>query len=319
LSALHFAPSVAASLLTLYLAYKGAKGHKFLAYGMAGLAILGLIGFITGDLGQLSSLSFHSGHALIGLISLIASLAVFFTRGKDGKSHCFVGRIAGVFALVSLVMGSMILVGVVPGTPTQAAIPIQIPTPSSLPEVEATRFMDTTLTPIKQQGNNAIEGTQFIDRGSYRLTVTGLVEKDLTLAYTDLLKLPAYSELVYMPCVEGWGFYAKWTGFRVSDLLDKAAVSGGDYVVFHCSDGYTTGLPLSYLIDNHTLLAYGLNDVTLPPERGFPLQLVGDGKYGYKWAKWIVEVEVVKGEVRGYWESRGYINSGDVGSFPFGP
>jgi len=320
LSALHFAPSAAASLLTLYLAYKGGDGgHKILAYGMAGLAILGLIGFVTGDLSQLSSLSFHSAHALIGLISLVSSIAAFFTRGKDGKSHCSVGRIAGVLALVSLAMGSMILIGVVPGTPTQAAIPIQIPTSSSLPEVEATRFMDTILTPIRQQGNNAIEGTQFIDRGSYRLAVTGLVEKDLTLTYTDLLKLPAYSELVYMPCVEGWGFYAKWTGFRVSDMLDKAVVRGGDYVVFHCADGYTTGLPLSYLIDNHTLLAYGLNDITLPPERGFPLQLAGDSKYGYKWAKWIVEVEVVKGEVRGYWESRGYINSGDVGSFPFGP
>jgi DMSO/TMAO reductase YedYZ molybdopterin-dependent catalytic subunit len=122
-----------------------------------------------------------------------------------------------------------------------------------------------------------------------------------------------------MPCVEGWGFYAKWTGFRVSDLLDAAGViKGGDYIVFYCSDGYSTGLPLNYLIDKHTLLAYGLNDMTLPADRGFPLQLVAESKYGYKWAKWIVRIEVVKGEVKGYWESRGYSNSGDEGSFPFG-
>ena len=37
------------------------------------------------------------------------------------------------------------------------------------------------------------------------------------------------------------------------------------------------------------MMAYELNDVTLPPERGFPLQLVAEGKYGYKWAKWIVD------------------------------
>jgi len=42
-----------------------------------------------------------------------------------------------------------------------------------------------------------------------------------------------------------------------------------------------------------------LNDVTLPPARGFPLQLVAESKYGYKWAKWVVRIEVVKGEVKG--------------------
>jgi DMSO/TMAO reductase YedYZ molybdopterin-dependent catalytic subunit len=215
-------------------------------------------------------------------------------------------------------MGVMILTGLVPIT-SSGSTSIQVPVASVLPEIEAGVFQGVTLTPISQQGNNAIEGTQVIDRDSYRLVITGLVERNITLTYSDLLTRPAYSSVVYMPCVEGWGFYAKWTGFRVSDLLDAAGVTkGGDYIVFYCSDGYSTGLPLNYLIDKHTLLAYGLNDMTLPADRGFPLQLVAESKYGYKWAKWIVRIEVVKGEVKGYWESRGYSNSGDEGSFPFG-
>jgi DMSO/TMAO reductase YedYZ molybdopterin-dependent catalytic subunit len=65
-------------------------------------------------------------------------------------------------------------------------------------------------------------------------------------------------------------------------------------------------------------MAYGINDVTLPDDRGFPLQVVAIDKYGYKWAKWVTEVEVVDEVVAGFWESRGYSNNADVGGFPYG-
>jgi DMSO/TMAO reductase YedYZ molybdopterin-dependent catalytic subunit len=188
-----------------------------------------------------------------------------------------------------------------------------------LPEVEAREFQGQELKPLSQQGNNAIQGTQYINRSTYRLVVTGLVEKELNMSYDELLALPAYAETVYMPCVEGWGFYAKWTGFRVIDLLNLSGLKpGASYVVFYSSDGYSTGLPLYYLQDNRIMLAYGINDLTLPPERGFPFQLVAKSRYGYKWGKWITKIEVMDKEVRGYWESRGYSNSARVGELPFG-
>jgi DMSO/TMAO reductase YedYZ molybdopterin-dependent catalytic subunit len=134
------------------------------------------------------------------------------------------------------------------------------------------------------------------------------------MSYDELLALPAYSEASYMPCVEGWGFMAKWTGFRISDLLDKAGLKlSAAYVVFYSSDGYSTGLPLSYIKEKNVLMAYGINDVTLPAERGFPFQVVADSKYGYKWAKWVVAIDVVSTEQFGYWESRGYNDAADVG------
>jgi DMSO/TMAO reductase YedYZ molybdopterin-dependent catalytic subunit len=128
-----------------------------------------------------------------------------------------------------------------------------------------------------------------------------------------------FGVLVRMNCVEGWGFDAKWTGFRVVDLLDEAGLRPeASYVVFHSADGYSSGLDLDYLRDESILMAYWINDVTLPPERGFPLQVVAKGKYGYKWAKWVTEIEVVAEERQGFWESRGYSNSANVGDFPFG-
>lgn len=188
------------------------------------------------------------------------------------------------------------------------------PASSVLPEIEATEFNGIDLVAIKDQGNNAIIGTRHIDRKSYRLEVTGLVENPLSMSYDELLRLPMVSEAVYMPCIEGWGFMAKWTGFKVADLLDMAGVkSEGTYVMFYSDDGYSTGDPLSFIRDNDIILAFGLNDVTLPDDRGFPFQLVAKSKYGYKWAKWITKIEVLDHEELGYWEQRGYSNSADVG------
>jgi len=61
------------------------------------------------------------------------------------------------------------------------------------------------------------------------------------------------------------------------------------------------------------MIAYKMNTVTIPPERGFPFQLVAEGKYGYKWAKWITRIEVSDDtNFRGYWESYGYDNVADL-------
>ena len=43
-------------------------------------------------------------------------------------------------------------------------------------EAAATEYMGSKLTPIGQQRNNALKGTQNIDRATYKLTVDGLVD-----------------------------------------------------------------------------------------------------------------------------------------------
>ena len=67
----------------------------------------------------------------------------------------------------------------------------------------------------------------------------------------------------------------------MSDLFKKAGIiDNASTVIFYSSDGYSTSLDLNYLLQNNIILAYKLNDVTLPPDRGFPLQLVAESKYG---------------------------------------
>ena len=320
LSILHWVPSAIAAVCTILLAVVKRKNHhRALSYSMVFFASMGLLDYISQGNFTLFILDLHVIHSWIGLSALLLSVFNFVSRVLLGgkRYHCVTGYAGVAMSLLALSLGVTLLLGT--GTSSSFSQTDQVPAVNVLPEVEADEFQGVPLTQLSAQRNNAIQGTQYIDRESYRLHVTGLVENELNVTYEQLLSLPAYSQVVYMPCVEGWGFHAKWTGFRIADLLELARLRpNATYVVFHSSDGYSTGLPLDYLINRNVLMAYGINDVTLPADRGFPLQVVAIDKYGYKWAKWVTEVEVVDNVVAGFWESRGYSNSADVGSFPYG-
>ena len=90
-------------------------------------------------------------------------------------------------------------------------------------------------------------------------------------------------------------------------------------VIFYAADGYSTSLPLDYIKDRDIILAYSMNGVILPAERGFPFQLVAEDRWGYKWIKWVTGIEVSDDPAyRGYWEKRGYSQTGDLQKSFFG-
>lgn len=186
---------------------------------------------------------------------------------------------------------------------------------------EATEFQGVKLTPISEQGNNAIKGTQFIDEASYILTVDGLVDNPMTLTYADLLAYSQESWLMDLNCVEGWSFTAKWTGPELNSIFNTAEVGPeAKIAIFYTTDipeGYSS-LDLDYIRDNNIIIALKLNDIILPAERGFPFQVVAKSKYGYKWAKWVTRIELSSDtDFRGFWETAGYNNEADVGGPEF--
>jgi DMSO/TMAO reductase YedYZ molybdopterin-dependent catalytic subunit len=322
-SPLHYIPSALAALLTIALVLKVGRGsHRDLGLALILSAVIGFLGYLSRGELRFYPLDYHTVHSWLGLAAFVLSLYVVASARvgtKKSKRHCYPGYAAVFLATTSLLTGLILLSG---QELLQQEIPLQAvqeKDSSSLPELEARKFQGINLTPLNQQRNNAIRGTQYIDRSTYRLNITGSVEKEVSLNYDEILELPAYSEVVYMPCVEGWGFYAKWTGVRVTDLLDLSGLKPeAKYIIFETTEGYSTSLPLDYLQDNQILLAYGINDLTLPADRGFPFQLVAKDRYGYKWAKWITKIEATDVDKRGYWESRGYSNRAVVGEPPFG-
>jgi len=190
------------------------------------------------------------------------------------------------------------------------------PTLEELKAVEVREYNGADLSSIVAFRENSIKGPQFIDMDSYTLKVTGLVDTPLEYAYDDVVDdHQDYEKVVTLHCVEGWRVTILWEGVLVEDLIEEAGVSpDAKVVIFHAYDGYTTSLPLEYLEDNDIMMAYEMNGVALPPERGAPFQLVAESKWGYKWIKWITEIELSDDtSYEGYWESRGYSNTGDLG------
>ncbi len=154
----------------------------------------------------------------------------------------------------------------------------------------------------------------------WRLEVGGLVARPMRLSLKELRTLPARTQITRHDCVEGWSAIAKWRGARLGALLDRAGpLPEARYVVFYCfdtmdsgGDKYYESIDFEDAYHPQTLLAYDWNDEPLPIPYGAPLRLRVERQLGYKMAKYIDRIELVRNldEIRGgkggYWEDRGY-------------
>ena len=184
-----------------------------------------------------------------------------------------------------------------------------------LTPVEIREYNGQKLSSLDDFRENSIKGPQYIENESYRLTVTGLVDSPIVFTYDNIVsEHRTYEKVVTLYCVEGWDVTILWEGVLVKDLIEEAGVdSTANVVIFYAHDGYSTSLPLDYVVGNDILMAYKMNGMVLPPERGFPFQLVAESKLGYKWIKWITKIELSDDvNYRGYWESRGFSNDADA-------
>lgn len=161
----------------------------------------------------------------------------------------------------------------------------------------------------------------FVDPASWSLKVTGLVEREVTLTFEDLLAKPLRELDVTLACVSnevGGDLVgnARWLGWPVRELLAQAGVrQGADMVLSSSVDGFTASTPLEALTDARgALLAIGMNGQPLPPEHGFPVRLVVPGLYGYVSAtKWVTELKVTTfAQDMAYWTSRGWSDHGPI-------
>ncbi|MDD5110776.1 MAG: molybdopterin-dependent oxidoreductase [Patescibacteria group bacterium] len=181
--------------------------------------------------------------------------------------------------------------------------------------VEVRQYEGQNLSSVNDFRENSIKGPQFVDRQSYRLKISGLAQNPQQFSYDDVIsKHESFKKIVTLNCVEGWSVTILWEGIKLKDIINEARPSpDAKVVIFHAADGYTTSFPIEYFVDNDILLAYKMNDAVLPPERGFPFQLVAESKWGYKWIKWVTEIEFSDNQnYQGYWEKRGYSDTGDL-------
>ena len=182
-------------------------------------------------------------------------------------------------------------------------------------EGELREYNGEKLSSISAFRENSISGAPDVDLDSYRLEVVNSVGNSKSYKYEEVLgKFTSMKKVVSLYCVEGWSVRVLYEGVLMREILQDVGITENDkIVILHSIDGYTTSLPVEYFLKNDIILAYKINGVTLPKEIGFPFQLVAEDKWGYKWAKWVNKIELGSDvNFRGFWESRGYSNDGDL-------
>jgi len=169
--------------------------------------------------------------------------------------------------------------------------------------------IDTTLSP------------PLVKPAEWELRIHGMVDRELTLTYQDLLDRGLSNAWITLCCVSnevGGDLISNawWSGVRIDELLDEAGVSpDADALLSTSRDGWTCGTPLAALTDGRdALLAVAMNGEPLPIEHGFPVRQVVPGLYGFVSAtKWVVEWEVTRFDrFSAYWTDRGWSEQAPV-------
>jgi DMSO/TMAO reductase YedYZ molybdopterin-dependent catalytic subunit len=151
-----------------------------------------------------------------------------------------------------------------------------------------------------------------IDRGVWRLEVTGMVERPHRYLFEELAALSFVTQLQTLECISnsvGGGLMsnATWRGVPLRALLDPARPRPGvKQVVFHAADGYVHAVSLDKAMEPTTLVAYEMNGVPLPDRHGYPARLLVPGTYGEVSVKWVDRIELVGEPVEGYYERQGW-------------
>jgi DMSO/TMAO reductase YedYZ molybdopterin-dependent catalytic subunit len=161
-----------------------------------------------------------------------------------------------------------------------------------------------------------------VDPANWTLRIHGMVEREVSLTFDQLLRKPLIEDYITLTCVSNpvggpYAGNAKWLGASLAALIRSARPrAGADQLLCTSSDGFTSGTPLSVVLEGgqDALLAVGMNGTVLPTEHGFPARLVVPGLYGYVSAcKWVVDIEVTTfAAAQGYWVPRGWSQQGPI-------
>jgi sulfoxide reductase catalytic subunit YedY len=157
--------------------------------------------------------------------------------------------------------------------------------------------------------------------GEWKLQVTGLVEKPLSLTMDELGEQFPYEERLYRHrCVETWAMAVPWTGFPMKKLIDAVRpLSSVKYVRFVSFDHskakgarrkstiepwpYTEGLTIAEAANELTMLVTGIYGHPLPKQHGPPVRLVVPWKYGFKSGKSLVRIEFTTNRPATFWNT----------------
>lgn len=160
---------------------------------------------------------------------------------------------------------------------------------------------------------------EYGDLSQWDFRIFGLVDRERTLSWDELLALGEAELTVDIHCVTKWSkFDTAWKGVPFDAVLNLVEVDdAATHVMWHSEHGFTANVPLEDLmgVDEREqpkcLLAYQFGGQPLEPDHGYPLRSLVPRLYFWKSAKWLRGIEFMDGDRPGFWERNGYHMYGD--------
>lgn len=173
-----------------------------------------------------------------------------------------------------------------------------------------------------------------IDVKTWKLSVTGAVKNTLTLSLDEIMSIPRKTILATLECAgngrarmqpvpastpwrDGAVGTARWTGATLGEILEKAQpLDNAVDILFRGIDrgieagremSFERSVPLCNALHEDTILAYGMNERSLPRLHGFPLRLIVPGRYGMASVKWLAEIRILSEPFQGYYQRERYV------------
>ncbi|MDF0645148.1 MAG: molybdopterin-dependent oxidoreductase [Nitrospira sp.] len=146
----------------------------------------------------------------------------------------------------------------------------------------------------------------------WSLSVNGLVERPMVLAYDQFMAKPSITQVVTLECVGNTvaGEFistAEWAGISLRSLLEECGAGAQAYdIVLHGADGFSDSIRYDRAMAGDVMIAHSMNGVRLPLGHGFPARAIVPGHYGMKSVQWLTKIEVVAHDYKGYYQQKGW-------------
>jgi DMSO/TMAO reductase YedYZ molybdopterin-dependent catalytic subunit len=192
------------------------------------------------------------------------------------------------------------------------------------------RTIDGPLTPADRFFTTQHYGHPVVDPSTFRLEVSGLVERPLELSLDDLRRLGRVELTAGFECsgngkpLQGLSSNGRWTGVPLRAVLERAGVSrdAKEFVFFGADRGeeevdfrgrvtkveqqFARSLPRDRALSPEPMLVYALNGAPLTRHQGSPLRLLVPGWYGVANVKWLAQIHAQADPFMGKWQARWY-------------
>jgi DMSO/TMAO reductase YedYZ molybdopterin-dependent catalytic subunit len=318
----------------------GVAASRRFAVGAIGFGVFGVLGFVSG-IGQPLAMpaivavqaAAATGVAIQTLSWLLGWLGVgrepATTAISDPARRSFLLRTGavGIGALVAGAFGR----SAIEGGRSSPVPSLPLPAPA---ETVATLSAESDLAPgvpgltpivVPNETFYRIDTSLLVpslDTATWQLRIHGLVERETTLDWDQLISMPQFEQYVTIACVsnEVGGRLvgnAKWTGVKLRDVLEIAGPTpAATQLVGRAVDGWTAGMPMGWVMDpdREPMIAVRMNGEPLPRSHGYPARLIVPGLFGYVSAtKWLVELELTTWEsYDAYWVPLGWAKEGPI-------